>query len=435
MSVKGFVSLIKMNVALATINFLIGAILARALGPELRGQYFIIAMAISVAAQLSISGVHLLLAREAGCLNISSKSLHYLAYKIVLYLFVPGILLFGLISYILSLNQSNNLPILIWIIAGVAIPFSQLNAIQLQIEIGRKILNTYSKILITVAIVQGTIAVILYLIGNRNLYFYITILLAGSLAGVISSGILSARYPTGSIKTNLLNKSINELVLLGKRDSVGVIVNLAVTIVDKIVVGLYFSSAFLGIYVVASSISHLQSLIAESAAPLFFVKSNASEKNNLYNDNLAKANQLRKLILLNLIVLVILLIIAPWLLPAVFGNQYIGGQILVAILLPGIAARAAMRPFQELMRANNMTLQESLITLFSFSIFLILSSIAITYDSLIGIAFAQTFCAIFAFVMIIIISSRLLGVAIISIIQPKLKDIVEMYNSIKKIIF
>ena len=423
-----------MNMALAVVNFTIGVLLARALGPELRGQYFAIALAISVAAQVSISGAHLLLGREAGCLNISSKSVHHLAYKIVFYLFIPGIFLLGLISCILNFNPANKLSIYAWIIAGAAIPFSQLNAIQLQIEIGRTVLNTYSRTLLIVAAVQATAAAVLFFTGNQDLYIYLTIILAGSITGTISCGILSFRHPTGSIKTNLLKKSLVELVSLGRRDSFGTIINIAVTIIDKMLVGLYFSPASLGVYAIASSVSHLQLLIAESASPLFFVNSTKTNEENKNDKNIAKINQLRKLILINFIVLIILLIASPWLLTNIFGTQYASGVILATTLLPGIAAQAATRPFQELMRANNMALQQSMITLSTFIIFFIFSSIAINNNSLFGVALAQTLTAVIAFATTIIISSRLLGVSIVLIIKPNLKDVVEIYFSIKKII-
>lgn len=412
--------LLRMQIIVAVLNVVTSVILARALGPELRGQYAILALWISVTANLALFGSHLYLARRAGSPGAEVITVYSEAARTVAFMIAPTILLFAAIAWFLTHHSGNAIPVLAWVVAGTSLPFSVWNAMQMQIELGRGRTAVYSAALILSAATQFLTIMTLWLAGRTSMIEYFASIVAGSILASLLCQIMIARSLAGSATRR--PESVWSILKASRFDAFSIVLMMAVNTVDRLVVSFAFPAYAFGLYVVALSVAQLQNMVTETMAPLFFGNAAAASRDQGRQIETLQA-RLRQSVLVNLLTAITLVAIGPTLLPVIFGEEYRAGASILYLLLPAFAFKAAMRPFEEFLKGRNMAVRQSMAHLVTLLVFLLGALVALQNGSVLLAATSLLAATMAGFVVLANLAADQLETHVINLVVPRLSDL------------
>jgi O-antigen/teichoic acid export membrane protein len=416
--------LLRLNIVLAAINFGTSIILARGLGAEARGQFAILVMWISIVGYIALCGTHLFLARRAGAEPNMAGVVYSRALTILRITLFPSILIFAAVAFVVTRFSTPVVSPYAWAIAAGVLPFGMWNTLQMQIELGRNRLDCYIFTQITFAIGQACIIGMLFVSGYHDLIKYISATLASAIfTCLITQSIISGDLPRNEGDSALPPPL--SVIFAARRDALATWLLLLVSMADRLFVSLLFPAKVFGVYIVAIALSHLQNLAAEATAPLFFARS-ARDHASKAQDYGTLAERLRQTVLINAVAAIALLTIAPIMLPLVYGPQYSSGLGLVYFIVPAFAIKSMMRPYEEVLRGADRSVQQSAVSLGMLLAFAASAAVAAHLEWVGGVALSLMISSIVGLFLVVRAVAAKTGLTLKELLLPRLHDAINL---------
>lgn len=434
--------LLSVNIALAGATLLTSVILARALDPAGRGVLAIIIVWPMLLSHLALIGVHLHLGRIAGQARHPVTALYkhgLVAISLPVAAATAIWIAIDLVTPTWPVEEDLNRYWVYLLLCASIIPFSAWNALQVQVELGRGALVNYYFARTSFAIIHLLLIGILWLVGPAEpLYFLVCFGLAAALSTVLSNAIILASQVNGRTVPGADEIIAPQAMSLAStyRSALPFAVSTAtvafMSMADRLLVSVFFDVQTMGLYVIAIALTQMQSVTNEAIAPLFYTRlARHATLREVNLDWLAKRT--RQSVAINSVIAGGLMVVAPILLPLVFGSAYAGSMSFVVILVPAMALRGAMRPFEEILKGGNKPLgQAATIATMSF-VFAVGGAAAVWYGSPHGVAFALVLANFAGLTLVVRRVSLHTGLGTGRLLVPRTRDVVELSSEIAKI--
>ena len=160
----------------------------------------------------------------------------------------------------------------------------------------------------------------------------VALLMTGYVLSAVIAGVSTWRtvraLPPGSLST-----TVSDLRSFGRRAFIGSVYPFEAFRIDQLMVGVFFPPAALGLYVVAQAFTNLPRFVTQSLGIVAYpyvasLDDPRKQTKTILRFTLAAA-------LLALGAVVVLEILVGWLVPIMFGSQFLGSVQLARVLLPG----------------------------------------------------------------------------------------------------
>jgi len=430
--------LLGVNAALAGATLLTSVVLARALAPEGRGILAAFTLWPLVLSHLGMMGVHLHLGRTVGHRRSGVRAHYRHGYVIV-----AATTMIAAVSWMAIDALTPNWPavatphleLTFLLLSAAIIPFSSWNALQVQMELGRGALATYNFARASFTLFHLAAVVIVWLTQQSAPVAYLMCFVGAAAAASILSGTVIA----SSLSADE-NPREEDVPVLACADTLRASWPFAVstaavalmTMADRILISVFFDAKTLGLYVVAIAMTQLQNVVNEAMAPLFF--SRLAQRASLQAaDSEWLCRRLRQSLVINTIIAAGLLAIAPVLLPLVFGRAYEPALMFVSLLAPAIALRAAVRPFEEVLKALNKPISQVTIILTMSAVFAAGGCVAAFLSSAVGVVVALLIAHAIGLALAAVRLRQQTGLAITQVLVPRWRDLVDLSCEIARI--
>jgi O-antigen/teichoic acid export membrane protein len=382
------------TVAARLLNYIIGfgasILIARALGPEGRGAYFVIitvAMTALSVGHLSVEQANLFLWTEGhrrDQLIAGSLQIGVLAGCVVALATMGVTNLLG--ESVLPLKSQGLL-----MLALATIPLGLCTLYLNGLLIASGSMWTLNKALLVSSIVQLIGVCLLFISNNLRV------------ASVVWLWAVASAIPLGFQLTRLIRRYgfslaprtvLGRILKLGLRYHVGMVAVFLILRVDILMLNAMSSARNVGLYSLAVTLTEATFLFTDSVAQSAVSAQITDEQGHLYTARIARTN-----FVLSLGVVLLLVTTGPFLIPLVFGAPFAQTVAPIVALAPGIVALAAQRPIGVfIVRANKpwIVSSASVATLF---VHVCLNLLLIPQLGIVGagIASSLTYCALALF--------------------------------------
>ena len=431
------IKLLRTNILNAGCTFLIGVILARALSPEDRGELANILLWPTFLSGFGLVGLPTYLARETA-INPRNAKKNYRIGLIALFI----ICLVTLIIYywIIIMNKANgkiNINFSMYIISGLIIPFSIWNAFQLQMELGRRNLSIFNYGRSSFSFSHFAFVIVLWMQSSESLIDYIIAFIGATIFAAISTNyfVVKKLKEESFIKLVHLNDVV-QVMRSSWKFSISSSLIAIISIVDKVAVSVFLNAESMGLYTVAISVSQVSSIINEALSPLFFSKFAQKESVGMI-DTIWLGMRLRQIVLINILIGLALVFLAKFMVPIIYGLDYQNAIGVVMLLIPAMCLRTMMRPYEEILKGSGSPLNQSYAMVSMTLVFASCASIAVYFQSLIGIAIAVLLSSFSGVLVVLQSVAKKTKVSSRSLIIPTYKDakdlFYEIFNALKKL--
>ncbi len=324
---KSYVSTFATNVFIQVCTVLQGILLARILGPDGRGEYAAIILWPSLFAGLGILGVDMAMARLAG----KSKDPRTFVQLAVLAALVTGgttALLCGFsLPYLIPKTLNHILPVAYLFILFIPINHVMMNLQGIDLGIGNFTLLNFSRAILYPVYLLGII--LSWLAAHDKVYWCIVALIFANTAAVAFRIYNIKKAPLLSF----IELQINDIF----RDSIPFFCANVLTIlyqqIDKMLLVWLLPTREIGCYTVALSAGTVLNSLNQALGTVTF--SNATRRPHGTGFP-ALAQILRRGTILSAMGAVALGAALPFLLPLVYGHEFVGAVTLALLLLPGV---------------------------------------------------------------------------------------------------
>lgn len=440
------------NVAVAGATLVTSVILARVLGPEGRGALANVVLWPTVLSHLALMGVPLHLSRLVAQQKSEAANWYRRGYGVIALTAAIATALwvaidFATPSWPLSVAGSSPVTTTAFVALGAAIiPFSMWNAFQIQMELGRGVIATYNFARTSFAFLHLSFIAVLWLAAQTGPGSYLAAFTFAAVVGSVASHVLiSFHLPRGQFgpvqeracsedrASDAFDQPAIETLKRAWPFAVSTAALATMTMADRMLISLFFDARTMGIYVVAITMAQVQNVINESVAPLFFrLVAQHAALAAIDVDWLAK--RLRQSVGLNVVIAVGLLVIAPVLLPLVFGQTYADAVAIVWILVPAIAFRSMMRSFEEVLKARNKPLSQAMALTIMLAVFAIGGAIAAYFSSAEGVALAFVAASLAGLMFVASAVAKHVEREAITILIPRPGDFLGLASEIGRIL-
>jgi O-antigen/teichoic acid export membrane protein len=440
------------NVAVAGVTLMTSLILARAMGPEGRGVLANAVLWPTVLSHLAVMGVPLYLSRIVAQQNSEAANWYRHGY-VVLAVTAAIATTFWMAIDILTpswpsaaggMKLSSKTPFIA--LGATIIPFSMWNAFQIQMELGRGSIATYNFARMSFAFLYLASIALLWLTAQTAPVGYLAAFTFAAVVGSLAShllisfrlkrnqvGLVNDRTSSGERVSHTLRQPILETLKRAWPFAISTAALAIMTMADRMLISLFFDAHTMGIYVVAIAMAQVQPVINESIAPLFFrLVAQHSSLGTIDVDLLAK--RLRQSVGLNGLIAIGLLVIAPILLPLVFGRTFSDAVPIVWILVPAVAFRSMMRSFEEVLKARNKPLSQAAAMTIMLAVFAIGGPIAAYFKSTEGVALAYVASSFAGFAFVTTAVAKHLKQEAIAVLIPLPSDFAGLASEIRRIL-
>ena len=437
-------TLLRAHAVTAAINFITGMLLARALGPEARGVYSVLILWSNVTATVLLMGTHLRLARETSNSLEEHSGAARLSYSkgftALVLLMAPTVLFYGAVIFLNEKVLGQNLPAVIWLIGILAVPFGAWAIVQAQVELVRKNFGIFSTIQVTFAGTQCLLVTFLWGISVDRVLVFAWVFLLSSVATATVAQILVWRsimrvenaatesvfkYQPASMRRV---RGAVTLITEAWRDGLAVILTTISASIDRILVVLLFPLEIVGLYFVAQSLAQLQSITIEALSPIFFSRLAGKSVDEIDVEPITQG--LRKMVFLTLVLTGISLTVLPWMIPLVYGSAFAESAKFIVFLVPALAVRGLMRPFEEVLKAVNRALDHSYIAAFWSVMVVIAGALAGAQDRILHIPLAMFGVGLIAVLLSAVIVARILKIPLSFVLLPGVGDAKSLFADI-----
>ena len=315
-----------------------------------------------------------------------------------------------------------------WTLAAMSMPLSIWMALQLQIEVGRGNLRTWIACLATFAYAQLVLLAALAAFGLFTVHTCLAATVVATAVAILFAQRRISHRP--SKQATIDGEAWWRPLVAGRRDNYATWLSLAASSADRLVVSLAFPAQALGDYVVMSSVAHLQNLVCEAIAPAMF----ADVAGSVSHDAVVVAGvarRLRQTVLVSAFAGLALAAIMPFVVPAVYGRQYGGDNLLIITITAATSVRAMTRPFEEVLRAKDRAVEQSMVSTSVVIFFAIFCAGPAAWSYLPGVALGMLMANAIGLVMLARTVARGLRVPPIEILMPRPADLMAMIHELR----
>jgi O-antigen/teichoic acid export membrane protein len=433
MKLPSVARLLRANVLLAAASFVTSVLLARTLEPEARGVLANVILWPTFLAHISLCGVPVYLSREmAG--RPENAAAYYRRGYIALFIAIGlAILLYAALLVVGADVVGAGAGPAGTLIAILIIPFSAWNALQVQMELGRMSIGSYTFACGSFTIVYLLSIAGLWAVQSRDLGAYLGAFVIAAAAGAVSTHWLINRSLSYVRAQQPLGESLWETFRASAPFAVSVGLIALASSADRIAISLFFDAHALGVYVVALALTQVQSIINEAVSPLFFASM-------ARNDHIAQtdpgwlAMKLRQSLLINAGICAALVIAAPVLVPLIYGRLYEPALPILSLLLPAMCARGMMRPFEEVLKGINRPLGQSLAITVITGVFFPSAAVGAWFGSVRGVALALLAASLAGLVMAAVLVSRECRINLSQLVALRVGDVAGLFSEFRRMV-
>jgi O-antigen/teichoic acid export membrane protein len=431
--------LLSMNVGVALATFLTSVLLARSLDPAGRGDLANIVLWPTFLAQIGLCGIPTYLARGIAQDPMRAAKLYQFGYRAMAISSVGTIVAYLCIVRFAGLSNTSALGWSMPLFAAVIIPFSAWNALQVQMELGRQGIGTYSWARASFAIAHFTLVAALWLFQARTAAHYLGAFVIAACFAAVSTHVViknSLVSVPGEMKGGdhtVAAETMTATFGAAWPFAVTTIVMAIAATADRIAVGSGFDSTTMGLYVIALALSQVQGVVNDAVSPLFFSRV-------AQNDQIANADQkwlgmrLRQAVLINASISASLLLAAPILIPAIYGNAYRDALQVIYLLVPAMCLRSMMQPFQEVLRGGNQPLSQSTAAVTMTGVFIVVAALAIWFHSIEGVAAALLISSFVGLIVMARSVGKASGLTLMQVVIPRPADAVGLLTEMRRLV-
>lgn len=416
------IKLMLANVLLNGCTFLTGIVLARGLGPAGRGQLGIYLMWSQAIANVALCGTHVTLARKAAQDVAMVSAVYKTAYKLVTLLSLAAMALYLLAWLVVSAKLHHT----DWFAIGLSsliIPFSALNAMQIQIELGRSNFAAFNLVRTMFSVLTLVFSLVLYAIHSGAVVWYLVAQLSSGVIGSLVGQALIARNMPPAVEERQIDP--REILFESKHFGLLMLASAFAAQGDRLLVSAVFPAVAVGIYLVAGSLAQIQHTIGEALSQMFFSRT-AAVKSVDHLDVGWLSQRMRQAICIYAVICCSALIVGPFLIGPIFGKDYAQSSILLYILLPAFALQGMSRPFEETLRGLDSP-RVLLVSLVASIATLALFSIAAAITQNIFLVAAGAFASFLtSFLISSSVVARKLHVPLHRLVIPRWKDAIDL---------
>jgi O-antigen/teichoic acid export membrane protein len=333
------------NLALQALSILTSILLARALGPEARGELGYALLWAGLFSNMGLLGVHIRLARQAATLSdlASVAALRRRALALLALLSGAVLTIYSVALPWLVAGRSEDTAVLL-LVAGLAIPFGMWSATQAQIELARGEAGTYNLtrgafyvlylLATTLTVIAGGAGTVPYVWAYTG---------ATGLAILIAHVAVSRRL--GAAPTMPLDGSVRKILHESLPFGLSVVVASAVLALDKVVVAYFFSASDLGYYLVASTVITVLAAVGDAVGKWMFARTAGMTGRGDGDHWLAQ--RFRQVLAFYLVLGLLATLAAPLAVALLYGAAFRPGAWIAVALTPVAVMRELIRALEE----------------------------------------------------------------------------------------
>lgn len=305
-----------------------GPLVARALGPQGRGEYAAV-MAYSAAFTL-VLGLGFALSMNYALLKLqwSASSVYATALRYAGWLVVPSMLVAAGVFWVGALPRDANLALVILV---ALIPMGILQQCMNSLLLGLGDLSSFAAVRILPLVTSAAFVVVLFPLGLLTTASYLGV----AVVCAVSTFLLTVRRLDLRPRDS---RSPRELMGFSLRSFPGSLSNLANAQLDQMLVAPVLGTRDLGIYAIAVTVATVPLGLAQAISARS-VRDNAAEAGGL--DAERTEASLRLVLVTVSATSVALACAVPWLVPLLYGSDFAAVVPLVLVLLIGTVANGA----------------------------------------------------------------------------------------------
>lgn len=411
-------------------GILTSIVISRVLGPSNRGVYILLftvnAMIINFGNfGIDFTNVYMLSKRKRSLNEVHSNSIIFSLFITTFVFFLYWITK----DYLHSTILKGVNPLLTLVAIILVLP-SLYGKYWMSMMSGLKKFVFLSKFQITMSII-GTIAtLVVLLVFKLGIEGLVGWWVVSSIIVTIARIFIINR--TDKIKVRFDKKLFKEILWFGFKGHVGNIAYHIYNRVDYFIVNFFTGATGVGYYSLSASLAEktwfLPGPLAGTAQPRI------GERSKQQSVKLV-AKVSRHSILLALTVGIPLLIIVPWVIPLLYGKEYIPTVIPLLILIPGtvfVLVDQVISSYFTYQRGKPQI--PSIVALVSLIIYIPFSIIMISRMGIIGAAITSTVTYMLASLIMLFLFIRDSGVSFVDVILPRLSDVRDYLNWISEML-
>ena len=407
-------------------------ILARVLGPEGKGVYFLVFMIAATSFNLAHSSITVAGVYYIGTKKYRLEDLVINFIFLAIFLGIIGIAIVFVLFRFISLYLLKNVDPLYLKVALFFIPLSLLTSFLSWIFLGLNDIPKYNLINI-IRVVSTTALVAIVCLFWRNILFFIIANLSAYVVASITALVLLSGYLKKGGRFNF--RLIKDVLIYGWKGHLGEILFNLINRLDSYLVKFFLGATFLGFYSVALIAENLW-LIPMAIGMALFPKVSSSLLKDKNKDTAAVC---RHSVFLTFLGAFVLFIIAKFLIKFFFGQPFLPAVQPLWILLPGIASLSVTKTLKQYLSGTGRPQIATYSAMMTIVVCIFLNLVLIPRMGISGAALATT-CSYFVYAGIILMAFlRLSGNRLTDTIIIKKQDflvyrdfISDLYHAIRK---
>ncbi|NJM21282.1 MAG: flippase [Richelia sp. SM1_7_0] len=328
---KDISSVMGNKIFIITIEFLSSIIISRQLGVEGKGIYISLLIFPNLVVSFAEMGIQKATVNYIAKERYSQSDITSVVMFLLVFSSLLGTSICGGIYKIIDNSSFSDLMILISLLL---IPLRLTNSYVVGILIGREQIRLFNRVQFLPFLSKFLFIVLFVLIGRTYINGAITShLLAAFLTALYSLWVLSQ---LGKIRIKYIYEIVKGLLSLGIIYAITLfILNLNYKI-DVVILEHFSSAAEIGKYTTGVNITELIWYLPMALEVVVFSRSANTQNHKEFSYKIAKL--MRVTLISAIFGGVILCLIAPTLIPMLYGNQFIGSARILQILMPGVVA-------------------------------------------------------------------------------------------------
>lgn len=320
-----------MQVVTFVLGVAVSVVVTRALGPSLRGEYFLIQTSCSLLAGLASMGMGATNRYWMSKGKYSVAEVHSTSVLLSLGLGLATIAIYFALRPLLASTIFKGVREGFVILGVALVPFTLYGLFWAGIMSGMSRFSTLSMFTIGTSLLNGILTFLVVLALRGGLPGLLALWAATTLLNTLIMFYLAENR--WRIKLGFHPRLLREALAFGFKDHLGTLAYNLFTSADAFIINSLFGLRYTGVYSVAKSLSARVSLLPNSLVQAAIPRiGGASKEESL----VLTAKVVRHSLLLSVLACGLLLGIAPWGVPLLYGEDFKTSIIPLALLAPGV---------------------------------------------------------------------------------------------------
>jgi O-antigen/teichoic acid export membrane protein len=392
-----------------------GALLARLLGPQGRGELAAIQLWPGIFASIGLLGINMALTRRAGKTNDTAPLIKSALYISCITGICTAMICMFFLPYLIPAEMRKILPVATIFLLYIPLNHMALNLLGIDQGAGDFKLFNFTRAQIYPVFFAGLI--LTWFFAENKLLWVVISLLAGNLTVAATRIILK----WSALRQQIKPVSSRLLLREGLPYQITTIFSLFSQYIDQILLLWLLTPSELGLYVVARSSS---SVIASLPASLGIVSLSEAARLDKSNGFYPLARMIRRGGILSGVLALLFVPFLPYLIPLVYGNKFNNATPVALILLLGIVCSGLSNIIEQSLLGHGKPLYGITAKAAGIIAILVAGSVGAHFWGLVGIGVGFTLSQIVVFFVYMVISLNFFENSKFSLFLPKLNDLV-----------